>query len=62
MRAALELLGDVRDSDFYSFTVRFEVLEQVLETLGRRAQEAWRAQLPRVRRIRRAFVAREAAG
>jgi hypothetical protein len=39
VRAALELFGDVRDTDYYSFTVRFEVFEQVMETLGRQARE-----------------------
>jgi len=39
VRGALELFGDVRDSDYYSFTVRFEVFEQVMETLGRQARE-----------------------
>jgi hypothetical protein len=39
VRSALELFGDVRDSDYYSFTVRFEVLEQVMETLGRQARD-----------------------
>ncbi len=39
VRSALELFGDVRDTDYYSFTVRFEVFEQVMETLGRQARE-----------------------
>ena len=28
IKAALEVYGDVRDQDFYSFTVRFEAIEQ----------------------------------
>ena len=39
VRAALELFGDVRDRDYYSFTVRYEVFEQVMEVLGRQARE-----------------------
>lgn len=39
VRSALELFGDVRDTDYYSFTVRFEVFEQVMETLGRQARD-----------------------
>ncbi|MCB9634080.1 MAG: hypothetical protein H6721_18320 [Sandaracinus sp.] len=61
VRAALELLGDVRDSDYYSFTVRFEVLEQVLETLGRRAQERGERSYHESAEYD-AFVARENAG
>lgn len=39
VRGALDTFGEVRDADYYSFTVRYEVFEQVLETLGRRARE-----------------------
>lgn len=36
--AAVKLFGVERESDYYSFSVRFEVLEQVLEALAREAQ------------------------
>ncbi len=35
---AVELLGDVREEDYYRFGVRFEVIEQVAETLRRKAE------------------------
>ena len=38
IEAAVGVYGDVRESDYYSFGVRFEVIEQVAETLMREAQ------------------------
>ena len=32
-RAAVEVLGEVREEDYYTFGVRFEVLQQLFETL-----------------------------
>jgi hypothetical protein len=34
VKAALEVLGEVRDSDFYTFSVRYEAIEQVARTLS----------------------------
>jgi hypothetical protein len=60
VRGALELFGDVRDSDYYSFTVRFEVFEQVMETLGRQARDRGERRLWESAEYD-AFVARESA-
>ncbi len=35
---AIELLGEVREEDYYRFGVRFEVVEQVVQTLLRKRQ------------------------
>jgi hypothetical protein len=36
---AVDVLGDVRDEDFYRFGVRFEVVEQAVEALRRKAKQ-----------------------
>lgn len=36
---ALSVYGDVRESDYYSFSVRLEVIEQVLAALARQSEE-----------------------
>lgn len=38
VKHAVELFGSVRESDYYSFAVRFETLDQVMEALVREAQ------------------------
>ncbi len=38
VKHAVELFGAVRESDYYSFAVRFETLDQVMEALAREAQ------------------------
>lgn len=39
VKAAVDVYGDVRDDDYFRFSVRFEVVEQVHATLSRRASE-----------------------
>ena len=37
--AALKVLGDVREDDYYTFSIRFEVIEQAVQTLTRIASQ-----------------------
>lgn len=59
VKDALELFGDVRSRDYYSFTVRYEVFEQVVETLIREARGRGEERKLFETRDYEAFLARE---
>jgi hypothetical protein len=40
VESSVALLGDVREDDYYRLSLRYEVVEQVVRTLGRAAQAA----------------------